>query len=265
MIELLISLAISSFLILGITQVYIDNKRNNAFQQSQAGNQENSKFLVLLVDGYLNKTGYRRAANLNREEAFPQASATTDCEAFAAGAAITKAKAAGELRSGVCIRYKPLTSQELDCIGNQTPAFNDAKAFNITDKASVTMALYYKQDPVAGNLNGTLECRVANTSAVLLTGLADFRLQFAIDSNNDGSIDNTISTDDWTSSTEILQVRYAALLASNPNQRSSDDSAVLNTWKTDASTPSKTRLASADKHHMYQLATSTVSMRNLTP
>ncbi|OVZ72666.1 hypothetical protein CDO43_01055, partial [Pseudomonas aeruginosa] len=32
MIELLVALAISSFLILGITQIYLDNKRNYLFQ-----------------------------------------------------------------------------------------------------------------------------------------------------------------------------------------------------------------------------------------
>ncbi len=36
MIELLVALAISSFLILGITQIYLDNKRNYLFQQGQA-------------------------------------------------------------------------------------------------------------------------------------------------------------------------------------------------------------------------------------
>ena len=49
MIELLIALAISSFLILGITQIYIDNKRNYLFQQTQAANQENLRFLDLLL------------------------------------------------------------------------------------------------------------------------------------------------------------------------------------------------------------------------
>ena len=48
LIELLIALAISSFLILGITQIYIDNKRSYNFQQSQAGNQENHRFLVMM-------------------------------------------------------------------------------------------------------------------------------------------------------------------------------------------------------------------------
>lgn len=56
MIELLVALAISSFLILGITQVYIDNKRNYVFQQSQAGNLENSRFAVLMIDDLISKS-----------------------------------------------------------------------------------------------------------------------------------------------------------------------------------------------------------------
>ncbi|MFT0635444.1 PilW family protein, partial [Pseudomonas sihuiensis] len=60
MIELLISLAISSFLILGITQVYIDNKRNQVFQLNQMGNLEGSRFAALMIDQYLGKAGYRR-------------------------------------------------------------------------------------------------------------------------------------------------------------------------------------------------------------
>ncbi len=61
MIELLIALAISSFLILGITQIYIDNKRNYLFQQTQAANQENLRFLDLLLSQYINKAGFRRS------------------------------------------------------------------------------------------------------------------------------------------------------------------------------------------------------------
>ena len=60
MIELLISLAISSFLILGITQVYIDNKRNQVFQLNQMGNLEGSRFAALVIDQYLGKAGRNR-------------------------------------------------------------------------------------------------------------------------------------------------------------------------------------------------------------
>ncbi len=71
LIELMIALAISSLLILGITQVYIDNKRNYVFQQSQAGNLENSRFASLMINEYLGKAGYRRDPVILVEEAFP--------------------------------------------------------------------------------------------------------------------------------------------------------------------------------------------------
>ncbi|MDP3846283.1 MAG: PilW family protein [Pseudomonas sp.] len=261
MIELLISLAISSFLILGITQVYLDNKRNYIFQQSQAGNQESSKFLVMLVDSYLNKAGYRRAPEATKEFAFKSLPASADCEVFKTEASITKAK----IGTGICIRYQPLTSQELDCTGQQTPAFDDSKAFSDKNNA-VIMVLRYRQDPDATKLNGTLECKVGNQSADLLTGIADFRLQFALDTNSDKTIESIISADNWTSSSgDILQVRYAALMASEQNQRTSTNSSILDTWNRDASNASKSRLAAADKQHLYQLANSAVSMRNLMP
>lgn len=36
MIELLVAMLISSFLIIGVTQVYLDNRSNTLFQQNQA-------------------------------------------------------------------------------------------------------------------------------------------------------------------------------------------------------------------------------------
>ena len=71
MIELLVALAISSFLILGITQIYLDNKRNYLFQQGQAGNQENGRFAMMFLDQQLAKVGFRRRADDPNEFAFP--------------------------------------------------------------------------------------------------------------------------------------------------------------------------------------------------
>ena len=257
-VELMIALAISSFLILGITQAYIDNKRNYVYQQSQASNQENSRFLVTLIDSYLNKTGYRRAPHQLQEEAFKQIPASADCEEFKKSAAITKAKAG----IGICIRYQPRVSGELDCTGNATPAFTDSKPYSTTDNA-VVMTLRYKP---AADLNGILECKVGNVSAELLNGIADFRMEFAVGNSLDKKIDAIISSSAWTTSSgNILQVRYSALMSSGMNQRSSDESAALDIWKKDASAAEKTRLSSADKKYLYQLASSTVAMRNLMP
>jgi len=257
-IELMIALAISSFLILGITQVYIDNKRNYIHQQSQASNQENSRFLVTLIDSYLNKAGYRRAPYSSPDDSFKQISASVDCEEFKKSSAITKAKGG----VGVCIRYQPLVSGELDCTGNATPAFTDTAPYSTTDNAIITI-LRYKP---AADLNGVLECKVGSSSAELLNGIADFRMEFAVGNSLDKQIDAIVSSDAWTSSSgNILQVRYSALMSSGLNQRSSDESAALDIWKKDASAAEKTRISSADKRHLYQLASSTVAMRNLMP
>ena len=61
MVELLVALAISSFLILGITQIYLDGKRNDIFRQSQAANLENSRFSVVILNELISKAGYRRS------------------------------------------------------------------------------------------------------------------------------------------------------------------------------------------------------------
>ncbi|PXC03145.1 pilus assembly protein PilW, partial [Pseudomonas aeruginosa] len=88
MIELLVALAISSFLILGITQIYLDNKRNYLFQQGQAGNQENGRFAMMFLDQQLAKVGFRRRADDPNEFAFPAQQKTAYCEAFKAGSTL---------------------------------------------------------------------------------------------------------------------------------------------------------------------------------
>ncbi len=91
MIELLVALAISSFLILGITQIYLDNKRNYLFQQGQAGNQENGRFAMMFLDQQLAKVGFRRRADDPNEFAFKALAKSAFCEEFKAGATLVPA------------------------------------------------------------------------------------------------------------------------------------------------------------------------------
>ena len=105
MVELLVALLISSFLILGITQVYIDNRRNYVFQQSQASNQENTRFAEYTLNAWLNKAGYRRTPDQPMDDAFPKVAASPDCNEFLKEAAITGLKSTTE--AGLFIRYQP--------------------------------------------------------------------------------------------------------------------------------------------------------------
>ncbi len=255
MIELLIALAISSFLIIGITQVYIDNKRNYGFQQSQGEIQEANRFISLLFDTYLNKAGYSREPYLPDEEIFKGPSPAR-CLDFKDGHSVTKTE--NSVGPGFCIRYTQLQSEELDCAGNATEDFDDSNPF---DKRGplVTTAFYVEE--------GKLFCQSGEGEAVeLLTGVAGLRLAFGINPTSETTVTKTLAAEDWDyTKGQILQVRYEALIASSRNQRGEGDSAVLDNWLIRASAEEKTAIEAGDTGQLYQIASSTVTLRNLTP
>lgn len=269
MIELLVALAISSFLLLGISQIYLDNQRNHLFQQSQSANSEGSRFIALALNDLLGKAGYRRAPDQAFDEAFPAEAAKDGCKAFDKGSAVT-ATAAGV---GLCLRYQPLVSGEMDCQGDATTAFDDSKAFQPAPETSlVTLALIY----TPGNElhEGTLTCKNLDSAAApseLLAGIADFRLEYGVGPKAmhekklvDGE-QRFVEVNSWTSASgPIRAVRYSILLASREQQRDGE-SAVLTSWQRKADDAAKARLEEGDRNRIYQIASSTQTLRNLMP
>lgn len=237
-VELMIALAISSFLILGITQIYIDNKRNYGFQQSQSELQENQRFFALILDGYLNRAGYKRSPAELSDSAFEEAGASGECLKFPEAAGVVPTSDG----QGLCIRYYPVSANELDCTGATVPPFNDTKAYSSGDP--VVMVLRHVP---SADLNGVLQCTVGNRSVELITGLSDLRLSF----NQVAGV--------------ITEVRYAALLASTAKARSSDESRALDAWLAGADAAAKTRIQDGDTGQLFQMTTNTVALRNMTP
>ncbi len=271
-IELLIALAIGSFLILGVTQIYIDNKRGALFQQSQAANQESARFAELLLNEYFGKAGYRRAPDDVLEYAFPSRSADADCLEFKEGTSVTGA-ASGV---GICLRYQPLVSGELDCTGSATRSFNDAAAFSAPNPSDlVTLAIKYV--PGSALNEGVLECKNLNpasgaaTYIELLSGVADFRLEFGVGPNDLLSKELRSTGDRFVPSTAwavtagpIRAARYSILLASRPHQRVGG-SKIFDDWLANADAASVARLNADDNERIYQVANSTQTLRNLMP
>ncbi len=269
MIELLVALAISSFLLLGISQIYLDNKRNHLFQQSQSTNSEGSRFVALVLNDLLGRAGYRRAPDQALDEAFPAKGAKDECKDFDKGSAVT-ATATG---IGLCLRYQPLVSGEMDCQGDATTAFDDSKAFRPAPEASlVTLALIY----TPGNAlhEGTLTCKnidAASAPSELLTGIADFRLEYGVGPKAmhekklvDGD-QRFVEVNSWApDSGPIRAVRYSILLASREQQRDGE-SAVLTSWQDKAGDAAKARLEAGDQNRIYQIASGTQTLRNLMP
>ncbi|WP_252272649.1 PilW family protein [Pseudomonas subflava] len=269
MIELLISLAISSFLILGITQVYIDNKSNQVFQGSQIGNLENSRFSGLVLNQYLAKAGYRRNPSSLLETAFPKREAGDDCLEFKAGHSATGLDP--NIGSGFCIRYQPQVSGELDCQGNASTVNYDEAFANVSPDDLVILA--FKYEPNDTKLEeGRLLCKSLNATAPqyseLVRGIADLRLEFGVGTADalDKEVAFSIAQRDWTvSSGTIHSIRYSLLLASGENMRDAEESMILTNWLSSASETTKSRLMNADKHRIYEVASSTQTLRNLMP
>ncbi len=267
MVELLVALAISSFLLLGITQIYLDNQRNSQFRQGLASNQEGSRFAALLLDEYLSKAGYRRTPDQMIEEAFPATTANSDCKAFALGSAVTST-ASG---IGICLRYQPLLSGEIDCQGDAI-TFNDSKPFK--PAPLITLALRYTPNPAGdGDLRkGVLECKSLNATTPayqeLLSGIADLRLEFGVGKGDmlEKALggERFVKASDWTSAKgPIRAVRYSILLVGAQGTRDGE-SAIYNNWQpTDSAAAS--RLSAGDKQYIYQVASGTQTLRNLMP
>lgn len=270
MIELLVALAISSFLILGITQVYIDNKRNYVFQQSQAGNLENSRFAVLMIDELLSKAGYRRAPDQEMADAFPAPASpilSAHCEAFPAEAALTKIKATGG-QTGFCMRYQPAMADELTCDGIAAPL--SKKVFGYPSQAE-TIYVAVKFTPHASDLNkGTLSCisNKGSTLVELIDGIADMKVEFGAGDLVEKKLAASNPFKDaqsWTATDgPVRAVRYSVLAASRNNQRDGDSN-IYDKWLATASAAAKTRLAAQDKKQIFQTAVGAQAIRNLMP
>lgn len=263
-IEIMVALVLSSLLILGVTQVYLDNKRSYVFQQSQSENQEGSRYTLLLLQQELAKAGYRRRPDQLPEAAFP-ASNVIGCN-FSSGQTVRGD--AGQ----VCIRYQPSGPNELNCRGN--PPHNAADLDEpYTSSPEIIVARLYRQDDAllcdSIHTNPTTGAAISGTSStanVLLTGLAGLRFQFGIGSASDA---RSIHQYTDTPTTPILAVRYTALLRSTSiNQREATDvDTALAHWSSLSGTPATelTALKDDDRGQLYHVSQSTVMLRNLMP
>jgi len=251
LIELMIALLISSFLILGVTQLYINNKKNYLFNQGQINNQENGRYSLMMFDQQLSKAGFKRRPFVDNTTEFPARNyATATCN-FAAGQTIY----APDSKS-LCIRYKPRDTLERDCLGSAPTSTSDLNT-PYTASASEFVERYSLVRREGEDLS-SLTCTTASDSGALVDGVADIHFDF-------GFADQPRMVSTYSSTPEpdkpIGAVRYQLLLASKKNLGSGDDP-ILQEWNTRYRTATN-RLP--DDGRIYQVAGSTLTLRNLMP
>lgn len=276
LVELMVALAISSFLILGVTQIYIDNKRSYSFQQNQAENLETGRYALLMLQQELTKAGYRRRPDEQPEFAFPAAGDLADCGAFSAGETIKRTAL-----DSVCIRYQPKDHLERNCLGERpvTATALEAGPYLSADEIIIER-LFFEKD--AASLSGALKCTRVHTNLAgttlsgreaqtgeLVSGIVDLRYEFGVGNAADPRSISQYTTGATTS--PILAVRYTALLRSaGVNLRESVAVGdALGNWQALTGLANSDSLVAAlkadDKGQLYQVSQSTVMLRNLMP
>ncbi|MBA4242933.1 PilW family protein [Pseudomonas sp. KHPS1] len=231
-IEMMVALLISSFLIIGITQVYLDNRENTLFQQSQGQNIESARFSILLLEETLAKTGYRRRPDETMEAAFPSAN-VGNCGPLAAGEVVKRIDA-----TSFCIRYQPAFPNARTCSGDLI--------------ADIPNDPYEGTDPVVETFQltaGELRC---NGQAIAM-GITALNFDYGVNYNDDKRI--TEYTPTPAANARVRAVQFAIMTASPTEIGKSAGSTVYEFWFGNA--PNDKRL--------YTMLSSSTSMRNLMP
>lgn len=234
MIELMIALLISSFLIIGVTTMFINNKQAYIYQQGQSGNQENGRFALLLLNQELAKAGYRALAQDDYAVAFPSISAANGCPSFAAGQVIQRSSSG----NGVCFRFQSYATTARDCLGQAVPL-----------NSIITTRLEYDAT------SGTLQCTAQGATGQLVSGLANLQFQYGVDLASTRRAQTFMTAPNANAS--IVAIRYSLLFASTgDNLAVSQSNYFFPLSNTAATTPTDSRL--------YRSVAGTTTLRNIS-
>ncbi|MCY1278723.1 hypothetical protein D9M68_600580 [compost metagenome] len=255
LIELMVALTVSSFLVIGIVQIFIDNKNSFLFHQAQTENQENSRYTFLILDQELSKAGYRRQPDRNFATVFPTVGTSGGAPAgcsFSQGQSVALAST-----GGICIRYEPRDREERNCAGAK-PAATEVPAQPYTSTTLMVMEKFHL------DTNGDLLCTVGSADPqVVLSGIADLQFEYGVGpASDERQVASYVTT---PGTLPIRAVRYSALMASSSNVRQGMSSLTLQQWKTryPGSTPNTN--ASFDSGQLFQVAQGSITFRNLMP
>ena len=174
LVELMIALLLSTFLILGVTQIYIDNKRSYSFQQNLGDNQESARYAQVFLQQSIAKAGYKRRPDESSDEVFKVYN-KGGCS-FSAGQSVLFVSA-----SDICIRYQPRDHTERNCLGDVI----DSSLTTPYTKTNTVQVERLSLD--LSNNKQTLKCSFVDTSdnpksADILNNLTDLRFELGVGS-----------------------------------------------------------------------------------
>jgi type IV pilus assembly protein PilW len=243
LIELMVAMLIGTFLMLGITEIFINNQKSYLFQQSQVGNQENGRFTMAVLNQELAKAGYR---SLPIDPIPASNGVVTGC-VFAAGASV-----AAISTTSLCIQYQAASRADTGCLGAALSSANQ----------NLIVRPYAQSNPIIvekitlDTTTNSLICTTIAGAQPLVTGVSDIRFDYGAGS------DRNLTTFGTSPTLTVNAVRYTALLQSVSGAKVTDSSAVpkaLTEWNSRYGTTLN------DTTRLYQIVQSTVMLRNQLP
>ena len=196
LIELIITMALSAFLILGLVKIASAASFSTQMQRNQAWLQENSRLAIRTLSSAIRQTGFNpQPWSL---EFPPQGLGETSLEQVSASSD----------------RLVVRSWSDLNCFSHRN-----------ANKDSSGNPLYYIKESVFdlnSNKGLTRLCRYGPSTAELITqvrrqgfiqGVESFQLQYGDDSDQDGNIDTWVKAGQWSDPHNVLAIRVGLLLA----------------------------------------------------
>jgi type IV pilus assembly protein PilW len=241
LIELMIAMLIGLFLMLGVTQIFINNQKSYLFQQGQAGNQENGRFSLAVLSQELAKAGYRSKPTM----LFP-AGTGQGCT-FPEGASVIAVSA-----TSLCIRYQAANKSDVNCQGAPLAGGDQDTILNPYRQVNPIVVEKIWFD---GGTN-SISCTTGTTTQQLVTGVAALNFEYGA-----GAQANKEVTTYSTSPTDTIgAVRYSVLMQSPGNASLRDSttatSKALSEWN------SRFNANLPESNQIYQLVQGTTMIRN---
>ncbi|MBB3102110.1 prepilin-type N-terminal cleavage/methylation domain-containing protein [Azomonas macrocytogenes] len=251
LVELMVAMTLSCFLLLGVSQIYIDNKRHYLYQQGQSDNQENGRFTLLLLEQQLAKAGYRRRPDVDMEQAFPATSKTAGGKTCALGSGISISKIDA---TSICLRYQPRDADERDCAGNGPGGTTDLSQPYTTP---ITNPPAFIEIITLDKNNSSLRCN----GQELVAGIEDIHFELGTGPLGTKTVTGYTSTLD-ASNPVIRSLRYSILLASTQGQLNQGmENVACGQWK--ALTGQED--SPCQDERLYRIVSSGMAVRNLMP
>lgn len=248
LIELMVAMVIGLFLILGVTQIFINNQRSYLFQQGQVGNQENGRFALALLSQELLKAGYRSDPKSDLT-----ADSSTNCT-FQAGAGVAAVSA-----TSLCIQYQATNKADLTCQGT---------ALSSTGKDAIVLPYGQSNPKIIENIafesaTSSITCTTGTVTQQLVDGVRDLRFEYGTATVSDPK---TIVA--WSATPAaadiVAAVRYSVLMQSQGTSAIRDNATPVPVALTDWNSRYGTAYGktSADKVSIYKIVEGTIMIRN---